>query len=50
MGIDSTLFYVWTAHGLFVQEIPVDAQLWTSLKLNVITYYKTFYLGSFFAK
>ena len=48
-NIDSTLFYVWTAHVFSMQEIPFDTQLWTNLKEDFITYYKTFYLGSFFA-
>ena len=53
MGIAKTrkaYFMVWTTHGMVIDIITFDNELWESMKSNFEMFYKDFHLNSFFSE
>ena len=53
MGIIKTktaYFVVWTTHGMVIDNITFDKELWESKKSNFEMFYKDIYLKSFSSK
>ena len=44
----TTYFVVWTIHGMVIDKIAFDKELWKSMKSKFEMSYKDFYLNSFF--
>ena len=44
----TAFFLVWTIHGMVIDKITFDKELWESVKSNFGMFYKKFYLNSFF--
>ena len=45
----SACFVVWTTHGMVIDNILFDKELWVSLKSNFDMFHKFFYLNSYFS-
>ena len=43
-------FVVWTTHGMVIDIITFDNELWESMKSNFEMFYKDFHLNSFFSE
>jgi len=43
-GCQKTYFVVWTPHGMVIDEIYFDEELWISMKNKFVQYYMDFYL------
>ena len=43
-------FVVWTRHGMMIDNITFDQELWESIKSNFEMFYKAFYLNLFFSE
>ena len=41
-------FAVQTTHGMIIDNITFDKELWESMKSNFEVFYRDFYLNSFF--
>ena len=53
MGVTKTknaYVVVWIPHGIVIDYINFDKELWKSMKSNSEMLYKDFYLNSFFFK
>ena len=53
MGVTKTkpaYFVFWTTHGMVIDNITFDKELWVSMKSNFEMFYKDFYLNSFFSE
>ena len=51
MGVTETktaYFVVWITHGMVIDNITVDKELWESVRCNFEIFYKELYLNSFF--
>ena len=48
-NISKLYFVVWTPHGLIIDHISFDPELWSSMKHKFEKFYKEFYLKSFYS-
>lgn len=47
-GLKFSYFVVWTPHGIVVDKIVFDENLWSDWREKLIEYYNNFYLKSVF--
>ena len=47
-GLKKCYFFVYTAHGQFLEEISFDEEYWQYLTETFCRFYKEFYLDSVF--
>jgi len=48
--IKKLFFVVWTSHGMVIEEINFDSDMFSHMKTKFKKYYEEFYLQSFFSK
>ena len=48
--IKTAYFVVWTTHGMVIDNITFDKELWESKKSDFEMFYKDIYLNSFSSK
>ena len=49
-NLEKTCFVVWTRHGMIIDTVTFDNELWDDMKDKFILYYENFYLETFFVK
>ena len=49
-NLEKTYFVVWTRHGMIIDTITFDKELWDDMKDKLILYYKNVYLNTLFVK
>ena len=49
-NLEKTYFVVWTRHGMIIDTITFDKELWDDMKDKLIFYYKNVYLNTLFVK
>ena len=47
--LSTTFFVVWTPHGILVDSIQFDAELWKEMKTALLEYYNDFYLRTIYS-
>lgn len=48
-GAQQTYFVVWTPHGMVIDNVSFDKELWTVMKEKFTAFYFNFYLETFFS-
>ena len=49
-NLEKTYFVVWIRHGMIIDTVTFDKELWDDTKSKFILYYENFYLKTFFVK
>ena len=48
--LEKTYFVVWTRHGMIIDTVTCDKELWDDMKDKFILYYENLYLKTFLVK
>ena len=46
--LSKTFFVIWTPHGILIDQIEYDSELWNGMKDCILEYYHDFYLKSIY--